>query len=155
MELQNAKLTVRWFILDYFLRAFALDPENAVIKLSLGLGYIHHAFRRQADNRHQLLTQGIALLLEYHEDRKQVGNKSEQQESWYNLGRAYHLVGLSHLAVPYYEKCLELGLNMKNIDDMQGGQDFSVEAALALQGIWAASGDMQRAEAVTRRWLEL
>jgi hypothetical protein len=31
------------------------------------------------------------------------------QEADFNLGRAYHQLGLVHLAVPYYEKALSAG----------------------------------------------
>lgn len=34
--------------------------------------------------------------------------KERNQEAEYNLGRAFHELGLYHLAVPHYERCLEL-----------------------------------------------
>jgi hypothetical protein len=34
---------------------------------------------------------------------------SHLQEADFNLGRAYHQLGLVHLAVPYYEKALSAG----------------------------------------------
>ncbi|TDZ23024.1 Transcription factor tau subunit sfc4 [Colletotrichum orbiculare MAFF 240422] len=46
------------FALNYFLRARTLDPANPMISLSVGLGYIHHALKRQADNRQYLIMQG-------------------------------------------------------------------------------------------------
>lgn len=35
------------------------------------------------------------------------------QESEYNIGRAFHLLGLTHLAVPHYEKALCLPSKQK------------------------------------------
>lgn len=41
------------------------------------------------------------------------------QEADFNLGRAYHQMGLLHLAVPYYEKALSAGLRPKKAGDSQ------------------------------------
>lgn len=46
--------------------------------------------------------QGFTFLWRYMELR------GECQESVYNLGRALHQLGLSHLAIHYYQKALEL-----------------------------------------------
>ncbi|KAL9098728.1 MAG: hypothetical protein Q9163_005663 [Psora crenata] len=97
------------YAVNYFLRALASDPSNPIIKLSLALGYIHWAFKRQAQNRHQILMQGFAFLMEYYDSRQESGNCSQKQEAEYNVGRAYHLLGLINLAIPYYERCLALG----------------------------------------------
>ncbi|KAL9125829.1 MAG: hypothetical protein Q9217_005026 [Psora testacea] len=141
------------YAVNYFLRALASDPGNPVIKLSLALGYIHWAFKRQAQNRHQILVQGFAFLMEYYDCRQESGSDLQKQEAEYNVGRAYHLLGVIHLAIPYYERCLALG----NALEMRYGssitENFAQEAAFALQGHWAASGNMDRAREVTERWL--
>lgn len=141
--------------LDYFLRALAVDPTNPVIKLSLALGYIHQALKRQAENRHQLLVQGLALLLDYHDTRQELGQLTEKQESCYNVGRTFHLLGLTHLAVPYYERCLSLSYEISTAEEDGEIPDFATDAALALQSIWAAAGNTEKAKQVTERWLQL
>lgn len=141
--------------LDYFLRALSVDSTNSVIKLSLALGYIHHALKRQADNRHQILMQGFAFLFEYYHHRQQEGGSSERQEAAYNVARAYHMLGLTHLATPYYEHCLFLSEIMEAECEGSGVEDFAQEAAFALQEIWATNGNEERALEVTERWLQL
>lgn len=141
--------------LDYFLRALSVDPTNSVIKLSLALGYIHHALKRQADNRHQILMQGFALLFEYHHQRQEEGGSSERQEAAYNVARAYHMLGLTHLATPYYEHCLFLSEVLDTEYTETVMEDFAQEAAFALQEIWATNGNEERALEVTERWLQL
>lgn len=46
--------------------------------------------------------QGFSFLWRY------VELRGESQESMYNLGRALHQMGLTHLAIHYYQKALEL-----------------------------------------------
>ena len=124
-------------------------------KLSLAMAYTQQAFKRQADNRHQLLIQGLAMMLEYHECRQKSENWSERQESCYNLGRMYHLLGLTHLAIVWYERCLELRFALSGQGELHPSEDFVSEAALALQGIWATSGNMGKASEVTEKHLVL
>ena len=150
----NPTLTCHIY-LDYFLRALALDPKNAIIKLSTALGYIHWSLKRQAENRHHVLLQGFAFLMEYYTDRQRDHNWFEMQEAEYNVGRAYHVLGLIHLAIPYYKRCLELGQMLKRSCTLKRSENFEKEAALALQGHWGANGDMRRAREVTEGWLVL
>lgn len=140
---------------DYFLRALSVDPTNSMIKLTLGLGYIHHGFKRQADNRHQLLMQGFGFLFEYYNHRHQEGGASEQQEAAYNIARAFHLLGLTHLAAPYYEQCLNLSKSVQAGYRDVIVEDFAQEAAFALQGIWATNGNEENAFEVTEQWLQM
>lgn len=124
-----------------------------MIKLSLALGYLHYALKRQADNRHHLLMQGLAFLLEYYDCRKRSSRFSEKQEAEYNVAHAYHLLGLTHLAIPYYERCLAMSAaaQVEKLDC--GTENFAKEAAFAMQNLWAASGNMKKARELTEKWL--
>ena len=135
------------------MRALALDPSNPTIKLSLALGYLHYALKRQADNRHHILMQGLAFLFQYYDCRQRSSIFSERQEAEYNVAHAYHLLGLTHLAVPYYERCLAMSAAAKVVGLGCGAEDFAQEAAFALQSFWAASGNMEKAREHTEMWL--
>lgn len=141
------------FATDYFLRALALNPTNSTIKLSLALAYLHYALKRQAENRHHILMQGFAFLLEYYDSRRLSNSSSEKQEAEFNVGRAYHLLGLTHLAVPYYERCLVLSPDVQIQRADLEGEDFAQEAAFALQSFWAVSGNLRKAKEITERYL--
>ena len=141
--------------IDYFYRAYALDPTNPMITLSLALGYVHYAIKRQSDNRHHLLIQGFSFLSAYYDCRRDSNVPSEKQEAEFNVGRTYHLLGLTHLAIPYYERCLELSEEVQSLDDGSFKEDFATEAAYALQVIWAANGEIGLAREVTEKWLVL
>ncbi|KAL8879831.1 MAG: hypothetical protein Q9198_002637 [Flavoplaca austrocitrina] len=135
--------------LNYFYRAFAMAPTNPAINLSLALAYIQHAFKRQSENRHHLITQGLNFLFTYYELRHETAIQSEHQEAEFNVARTYHMLGLTHLAIPYYERCL--ALQTDRYEDR--GVDFALEAAFALRGIWAANEQMIKVLEVTSRYL--
>ena len=100
---------------DYFFRAHSLDPDHPVIKFYIGLGYIQWALKRQVENRHYFIVQGMTFLYEYHELRQQSPNPVEKQEADYNLARTLHMLGMtvcllsslpsSFLARPHAPRC--------------------------------------------------
>lgn len=126
-----------------------------MISLSLALGYIHHAIKRQADDRHHLIMQGFAFLFVYYDIRSASESALERQEASFNIARVYHMLGLTHLGVQYYLECLEIGRHIEHIGTDHAIENFSREAAYALQGIWAASGDDDKARDITEQWLVL
>ncbi|KAL8701755.1 MAG: hypothetical protein Q9201_004736 [Fulgogasparrea decipioides] len=138
--------------LNYFYRAFALDPSNPMINLSLALAYIQHAIKRQSDDRHQLITQGLTFLLEYYDLRRRSRSTSEQQEAEFNVARTYHMLGLTHLAIPYYQGCLALSPDPQSTGASQG-DDFSMEAAFALRNIWVGNEEIGDAMDITYKYL--
>ena len=167
--------------LNYFFRAYALDPQNPAVLVSIALCYIHHSFKRQSENRHYLIMQGLSFMHEYRRVREKEGTLlQEKQEMEFNFARVWHTLGLAHLAVEGYQRALKLGekIQTKHIhpvtEDGQGQgdlamrddtnhhhqqysntlvEDFSREAAVALQGIYALSGDFASARDVTSKWL--
>lgn len=161
------------YALNYFHRALALDPENPMILLALGLSYMQYALKRQIDNRQFSIMQGLTILHKYYTIRSQSPNFEERQEAHYNLARAYHLVGLTNLALPLYKRVLkaegrkraELGgrsINGKGkrdavgISDQKRGkamEDMCVDTAYNLQIIYSVAGNNEMAQKITRRWL--
>lgn len=122
-----------------------------MIKLNIGLAYIHHALKRQTDNRQYSILQGLSFMLSYYESRIDSIHVEERQEAHYNMARAYHMLGLVHLATPFYQKVL------KEISEISAKQpmleELVLDTAYNLQAIYAASGNVKLAEDVTRRWL--
>ncbi|KAF7712462.1 Uncharacterized protein PECH_004325 [Penicillium ucsense] len=165
--------------LNYFFRAYALDDQNPVVLLSIALCYIHHSHKRQCENRHYLIMQGLSFLHEYRRVRGKHGAAlQELQEVEFNFARVWHGLNLSHLAIEGYQRVLQLGeqieqetskgsTDMDNDDDIQmigveessarHGQgfveDFSREAAYALQCLYAVGGDVSTAKDITEKWL--
>jgi general transcription factor 3C polypeptide 3 (transcription factor C subunit 4) len=165
--------------LNYFFRAYAIDDQNPVVLLSIALCYIHHSHKRQCDNRHYLIMQGLSFMHEYRRVREKRGTTlQERQEVEFNFARVYHGLNLSHLAIPGYERVLQIGKDIQQQamkqsagatdgDDvnMDGAnavavtsghnfvEDFSREAAFALQCLHVFGGDTLTAKDVTENWL--
>lgn len=151
--------------LNYFFRAYALDPENAAVLLSIAISYIHHSLKRQSDNRHYLIMQGLSFMEEYRRVRQRDDGSvllQQKQEMEFNFARVWHMLGIAHLAVKGYERCLEISEVIQR--EEQGGgkdekikkrfvEDFGKEAAYALQVLYGASGDVVLAKRITERWL--
>ena len=146
-------------MVDYFYRAYALDPRHPLINLSLALAYLHYAMNRQSENRHYLIVQGLSFLYSYYDLQRESHSATERQECEFNVGRAYHMIGLTNLAIPYYERCLDICEEARKNDgknDEEGDvEDYGIEAAIALQGLWAANGQMELAQKITEKWLVL
>ncbi|KAL7928836.1 RNA polymerase III transcription initiation factor complex [Trichoderma chlorosporum] len=93
------------YAIGYFLRAWSLDHENAMVNLSLGLAYVHYGLKRQSTNRQYLLLQGQAFISHYVQSG---GDEPQgQAERYYNVGRLFQLLGIGYLSLQYYTKALE------------------------------------------------
>ncbi|PUU76293.1 hypothetical protein B9Z19DRAFT_1194856 [Tuber borchii] len=144
--------------LNYYTRAYALVPGDALITFCIGLAYLHRSMQRQSENRHIMALQGISFIFDYYDIR--CGRPEEQQEevekdvqpekrqeAEYNVGRAFQHIGLTHLAIPYYERVLQIS-EENTIDG-----DLKWEAAYNLQMIYMTSGNAKLAADVTERYL--
>ena len=87
---------------EYY-RAFRVCPDDPFVSLFISLGYLHQVMGRQLANRHYTVVQAFAFLQRYERLRGEC-----QGESTYNMARALHQLRLLHLAVPLYQKVLEL-----------------------------------------------
>lgn len=100
--------------LNYFLRAYAIAPTAPLTLFSIATAYIQVAMKRVAENRHYSILLGLAFFGEY--KRRRLGSVRKGGRVWrqrrmevaYNEARAWHFLGLAHLAMPKYERCLAI-----------------------------------------------
>ncbi|KAI1755350.1 hypothetical protein F4782DRAFT_488209 [Xylaria castorea] len=142
------------YALNYFLRAYSLDPANQMILLSVGQCYIHYALKRQSENRQYLLIQGFVFLHRYYNLKAASPDAAERQEAHYNMARSYHAIGIPHLAAEFYQRVL------RDIPDgsepsVFGDSDISKEAAYNLQQICWTGGDLDAVKVLSERYLTL
>ncbi|KAF0046283.1 hypothetical protein F2P81_002812 [Scophthalmus maximus] len=98
--------------LGQYVQAFQTHPDNPLHSLCVGLTFFHMASQKFVAKRHILVMQGFSFLWRY------VELRGECQESLYNLGRALHQMGLTHLAIHYYQKALSLpAQKLEDIDE--------------------------------------
>ena len=132
--------------LNYFMRAYAVNPDNPMINLNIGLAHIHHGLKNQSDDRQRSILQALTFIFRYYDSRKESEHLEERLEAHYNVARTYHTLGLSHLAIPYYQKVL---------DEAKAGaeEDFVAETAFNLQTLYKLAGNMELARNITREYL--
>ncbi|KAI9496809.1 hypothetical protein BDB00DRAFT_807244 [Zychaea mexicana] len=142
------------------MRANALESNDPITLLSLAVNIFNRAMSRKTSNRHFQILQGFYFLDKYRRLRGKC------QETEFNFGRAFHLLGLTHLAVPHYERVLVMPPSSKqgkvpeksldsiyefdddaeedsmevDVDEDDEGSDLRREAAYNLQLIYVTSG---------------
>lgn len=124
--------------LGQYVQAFQTHPEIPLHSLCVGLTFFHMASQKFVAKRHTLVLQGFSFLWRY------VDLRGVCQESMYNLGRALHQIGLTHLAIHYYQMALTLpAQKLEGIPDDH--LDLRREIAFNLSLIYQASGNMEMA----------
>ncbi|KAF2962966.1 hypothetical protein GQX73_g10607 [Xylaria multiplex] len=137
------------YALNYFLRAYSIDPSNQMILLSVGQCYIHYALKRQSENRQYLLVQGFVFLHRYYNLKVSSTSAAERQEAHYNMARSYHAIGIPHLAAEFYQRVLR-DIPDDSEPNVLGNNDLSQEAAYNLQQICWAGGDLGAVKSLSR-----
>jgi general transcription factor 3C polypeptide 3 (transcription factor C subunit 4) len=108
--------------------------------------------------------QAVTFLYEYYDARtaddslpeadptERARHRAEMiQESEFNVARCFHHLGLTHLAIPYYQRCLAISEEWDEKGGVKG--DLKWEAAYMLQMVYVTSGNAEAAKEVTERWL--
>ncbi|XP_066856035.1 general transcription factor 3C polypeptide 3 isoform X2 [Anser cygnoides] len=125
--------------LGQYVQAFRAKPDEPLYSLCIGLTFIHMASQKYVLKRHALLVQGFSFLFRY------LDLRGPCQESFYNLGRSLHQLGLLHLAIHYYQKVLELPpLTLEGIETDQ--TDLRRDTAFNLSLIYQSSGNIRMAQ---------
>ena len=166
--------------LNYYFRALAVSPDDPLLCLSIGVAYIQHAMKRLSENRQFQIQQGLAFVYRYFDLRTADADSALlRQEAEFNVARIWHSLGIVNLALPAYERCIALRDRVRaeaaaeataatatvgaDVDDAGNGscdptkitrhEDFSTEAAFAVQSIYAISGDLESARKITEEVL--
>lgn len=82
-------------------------PNDPMVNLLSGLSHLHRSMQRLTANRHFQILHGLRYLFKYYDIRSTLYTDMEKQEADYNIGRAFHLLGLVSISVQYYHKVLE------------------------------------------------
>jgi general transcription factor 3C polypeptide 3 (transcription factor C subunit 4) len=95
--------------------------------------------QRKASDRHEHVACAFYFFLQYQT------LCASNLESYYNLGRAFHHIGLYHLAIDYYEKGLEIGSTNEKTN-------LTHEIAYNLSLIYCQSGSYLLARELLRKY---
>jgi general transcription factor 3C polypeptide 3 (transcription factor C subunit 4) len=148
--------------LTYYFRAYVLRPDDPILNLCIGIAYIQMGYKRQAENRQYQIQQGLSFVNRYYSLRIKDNVAIKIQEAEFNMGLVWHTLGLQHLALPAYGRCMALSerVQKERVQAAMGGagdlvEDLAAEAAFAVQGIMAMGGDFEGARRVTEQYLVL
>lgn len=144
--------------LNYYFRAFSLTPNDPILNLCIGLCYIQHAMKRMSENRQYQIQQGLSFVLRYFTQRTSSISPLHMQEAEFNMGRVWHMLGLLHLALPAYQRCLDLSEQIREsenetVNGTRGRAGIAAEAAFAMQSICTINADFERAGTLTKYYL--
>lgn len=131
--------------LTYLMRAYQYIPQDPVIPLTIAVVHLQRAIQRVSTNRQLQILEALSFMQEYLSLRS--NSPAEKQESFYNMGRFLHGIGLISQAVDFYQRALEY---QKQIP---AEFDLSREAAYNLHLIWAISGNMKLSRQVLSDYL--
>ena len=148
--------------LTYYFRAYVMRPDDPILNLCIAIAYIQMGYKRQAENRQYQIQQGLSFMHRYYELRTKDNVAVKMQEAEFNMGLIWHTLGLQHLALPAYERCIELSTRVQK-EGLQAGadgspeyvEDLAAEAAFVVQGILAMGGDFEGARRITEQHLVL
>lgn len=136
----------------YYLRIYETYPNEPLLNLLLAITYVQRAMQRQTDNRHHQIVQALAFLDHYRELRP----TAFAQEVEFNLGRLFHGLGLTSLAVTHYNRVLSLASSVdRTSSDSSENQptDLSGLAAYNLVLIYSTSGSPDLAHRLICQYL--
>ena len=149
--------------LQKYLDAFRAAPGEPLISLCVAVVLLRGAFNRKLYDRHGSVLKAFAFLFEYATLRATespsagVGALAREQEVSYNLGRGFQYLGLRHMAVPWYERALELHRSIVSLRPASEPQHRSTlvtqDAAHNLILIYRESGAANLAHGIAGRFL--
>nr|CAB3251339.1 general transcription factor 3C polypeptide 3-like [Phallusia mammillata] len=87
--------------MNEYVRAHKKLPNDSLLVMLIGIVFIHIACQKFSEQKNSLIVQGLAFLHKY------MRMRDLPQESYYNVGRALHQLGLEHFAIHYYERALD------------------------------------------------
>ncbi|XP_015792228.1 general transcription factor 3C polypeptide 3 [Tetranychus urticae] len=120
------------------------NPKDPFAILCIAIGFLHLACQKFTSNRHSAFNQMCAFLNLYLEAR------GECQESLYNIGRAFHQLGLFNEAVHFYERALNCISEIDSDSDVDKARfNLNREISFNLSLIYRNSGS----PALARRYL--
>lgn len=109
-------------VVDHYLNAYILDPNQPLTSLCLATYLLMLANHQMTKHRHDVVNKAFAFFLHYQHLRTTqpspalgtnehftiISEAARRQEAFFNFGRAFHELDLFHLAMNQYEQALSL-----------------------------------------------
>ncbi|VEU22806.1 DEKNAAC103869 [Brettanomyces naardenensis] len=101
--------------LSYCLKLYHDFPNDPSLLFLLALSNLNRSTQRKTLNTNFQILQGLTFLLEYTK-LKDFNDPYQKMEALYNVGRAFHQLGLDNIAIGFYEKVLGMEVEDENYD---------------------------------------
>ncbi|XP_067001126.2 general transcription factor 3C polypeptide 3 isoform X2 [Anabrus simplex] len=124
--------TYKYALSEY--ATFFKENPCAPVAFLIGVTLFQMACQKFSAKKHSLVTQGLSFLWQYKKLRGEMG----EQECDYNLGRAFHQLGLLPAAIHHYKLCLNFSSPLT--EQYPQILDLKREAAFNLHLIYLHSG---------------
>ena len=143
--------------LQQLARAAHMLPNEPVLLLCLSVSQLQRATQRRTTNRNKDIITALGFMDEYSRLKQSLNSIQEdsawiKQECAYNLGRFFHHLGVTHLAIQQYEKAIKLG---EDIPEDKKQFNLTKEAAHNLIAIYRTNGSFQLARYLTIQHLSI
>jgi len=137
------------FALSQYELAYRQTPDDYLLCLCIAIAYLNMASQgKQTINKNTLVTQAAGFLYKYTKLRGRC------QETWYNLGRAFHQLGIVHMACQFYKQVLIMEPECRSLQ-WSRASDLRTEAAWNLSLIYRASGNTQLAHNILTKFCRI
>ena len=130
------------FAIGNYLQAYHMKPNDTLVNLLIGTSFLNMIRQKSTVNRHDFVVKAFAFLFRY------FHLSNDEQERNYNLGRAFHALGLYKFAIPYYEAVLCFKVRRHTLDGRVSRTDLKQESAFNLSKIYELSGNKALAKKV-------
>ncbi|CAD7922948.1 unnamed protein product [Amoebophrya sp. A120] len=136
-----------------YARAAAECPLNPLTHLCLGANLLSTAMSRTTNRRHAEVLRGWLALRKYQELRR----STHEAETWYNVGRGHHLLGILKFAMHAYRKCLECLDSLGPVIPESRVDLLALQRSCAhnLRLLFCHAGNLQQAESIAKKYLAI
>lgn len=124
------------------MQVFELLPDDPVVNLCIGVGYLLHSITRIVGDRNSCILKAFAFLTRY------AARSANSAEAAYNMGRAFQHLEINNLAVEWYDRCLEIAMKDKDGSMKRQGANLQFECGHNLALIYEGSGATELAHRI-------
>ncbi|KAM7534748.1 hypothetical protein Aperf_G00000112949 [Anoplocephala perfoliata] len=121
-------------------------PGDPLIALLLAVCFLNISVHKHLFSRHKTVLQCLGFLGEYSQLR------GECQEIYFNIARACHQCMLGHIAIPFYEKVLEMD-PIGSTEEERRMMDLKMEAAYNLQLLYQQNRNPTMSRYIMQKYL--
>ncbi|VDO63878.1 unnamed protein product [Schistosoma margrebowiei] len=121
-------------------------PDDALLTLLLAVGFLSMSMQKHIGSRHLAILQAVGFLGEYKRLR------GDCQEVNYNIARACHQLLITHMAIHYYEKVLDME-PIGNNPEEKSLTNLHKEAAFNLALLYRTNGNPSMARHILQKYV--